>query len=110
PRLELPLPAGRQVAGELRPFGEAASRRLTAGAEPIGEMQNRPGTEGDVDERIEVEDPFALGLGEAAADGDHALGIGILERLRLSQMRGEALIGLLANRAGVEDDHVRLLL
>ena len=34
-----------------------------------------PGPERDVDERIEVEEPLALRLRVAAADGDHLLGV-----------------------------------
>ena len=81
-----------------------------AGADPVGEMRDRAWAEGDVDVRVELEDPLALRLRVAAADGDHALGVGSLQRRRLREMGGEALVGLLAHRAGVEDDHVGLLL
>ena len=37
-------------------------------------------------------------------------GIALLQRARLREVRGEALVRLLADRAGVEDDHVGLVL
>ena len=53
---------------------EAAARdALAARAEPVAEVRDRAGAERDVDERVELEDPLALRLGVAAADGDHAL-------------------------------------
>ena len=74
PRLESPLALHRQVAGE-RPLlavpKRAARDALPAGAEPVAEMRDRARAEGDVDERVELEDPLALRLGVAAADGDH---------------------------------------
>ena len=39
-----------------------------------------------------------------------AFGIARFQRVRLGKMRREALVGLLADRARVEDDHVRLFL
>ena len=68
------------------------------------EMRDRARPERDVHVRIELEDPLPLGLGVAAADGDHALRLGLLERPRLRQVRGEPLVGLLPDRARVEDD------
>ena len=53
---------------------------------------------------------LALGLGVTPADGDHLLRVGELQHLGVPEVRGEALIGLLADRAGVEDDHVRVRL
>ena len=82
---------------------------LTAGAEPVAEVRDRPGTERDVDERIELEDPLALRLGVAAADGDHAGRVDALPRRLGAEVRGELRVGLLADRAGVEDDDVGLL-
>ena len=42
-----------------------------AGAEPLAEMRDRARAERDVDVRVELEEPLALRLGVAAADGDH---------------------------------------
>src|SRR5205814_169647 len=50
--------------------------------------------------------PLALRLRVAPADGDHLLGVALLQRRRLREVGGEALVRLLADRAGVEDDHV----
>jgi hypothetical protein len=47
-------------------------------------------------------------LGPAAADADHALGVAALERACLTQVGDEAVVGLLADRAGVEEDEVGL--
>jgi hypothetical protein len=87
------------VHGELR--GEAALVEpertaldaLAAGAEPVAEVRDRPRPEGDVDERIALEDPLPLGLGVAAADGDDPCGVGVLERLRVAEVRGEPRVG-----------------
>ncbi len=77
-----------------------------AGAEPLAEVRDRAGPERDVDGRVELEDPLALRLGVAAADGDHAVGILALARRRLAEVRGELRVRLLADRARVEDDDV----
>src|SRR5262245_7847329 len=112
PRLEAPLAVHRQRPGELAllPGPEAPARRLTARAEPLGEMRDRPGPEGDVDERIEVEEPLALRLRVAAADGDHLLRVVALEHLRVAEVRGEPLVRLLTDRARVEDEDVGVFL
>ena len=89
---------------------KALPGRLAAGPEPLAEVGNRPRPEGDIDERIPLEDPLPLSLGIAAADRDHPPGVAILQRLGLRQVRGEALVGLLPDRAGIEDDDVGILL
>jgi hypothetical protein len=86
------------------------ARRLSPGPDPVGQVRDRAGPEGDVDVRVEVEDPLALRLGVAAADRDHLLRVALLERRGLREVRREALVGLLADGAGVEDEDVRLLL
>src|SRR5436305_5451235 len=64
PRLERPLVVQRQLRREravVEP--EAAARNaVPAGAEPVAEVRDRAGAERDVDRRIELEDPLALGL------------------------------------------------
>ena len=72
-------------------------------------MRDRAGAERDVDGGEELEDAFALGLGEAAADGDHPAGVVALARLRGAEVGGQPRVGLLADRAGVEDDDVRVV-
>ena len=108
PRLERPLAVHRQRRGERAVVeAEAAARDPDpARAEPVAEVRDRAGAEGDVDVGVELEDPLALRLGVAAADGDHAVGISPLARRRVAEVRGELRVGLLADRAGVEDDDV----
>src|SRR5215210_3293668 len=112
PRLELPLPVHREVAGE-GPFFEpeaGARHARPAGAEPVPEVVNRSRAERDVDERIQAEETLSLRLGVAPPDGDDLVGVPLLQRARLREMSGEPLIGLLADGARVEDQHVRVLL
>ena len=66
------------------------ARPEPAGPEPLAEVRDRAGPERDVHERVELEQALTLGLGEAAADGDHTLRIALLERPRLREMGGEA--------------------
>ena len=112
PGLKPTLAMHRQMARERALLqAEASARNPDAPAgEPVAEMRDRPGAERDVDERIQLEEALALRLGIAAADGDHLLGITLLQRPRLSEMRGEALIGLLADRARIEDEDVGFVL
>ena len=71
-------------------------------------MGDRPGTERDVDGRVELEDPVPLRLRVAAADRDHAVRMLALARSCLAQVCRQLRVGLLADRAGVEDDDIRL--
>ena len=80
-----------------------------ARAEPVAEMRDRAGPEGDVDARVELEDALALRLGVAAADRDHALRILALARERVAEVGGELRVGLLPDRARVEDDDIGLV-
>ena len=73
-------------------------------------MRDRPRPERDVDVRIELEEPLALRFRVAAPDGDHLVRVASLHRGRLGEMRRELLVGLLPDRAGVEDEDVRLFL
>ena len=97
-----------QVAGEALELEEALGGQRVAGQE-LGELVHLAGPERDVDERELREHLVLHRLRPAAADADHALGIAALERPRLVQVRDEALVGLLADRAGVEEDQVRVL-
>ena len=102
----------RRAAGRLRTGStrEAPARDAhAAGADPVGQVRDRPGAERDVHGGIELEDPLALRLGVAPTDRDDPVGVGFLERGGLREVRREALVGLLADGARVEDDDVRLL-
>ena len=113
PRLETPLAPDRKSCGErtLLSGSEGAARdALAAGAEPVTEVRDRSWPERDVDGRKESEQPLALGLGIATADGDNGAGVFALVLRRISHVRSEARVRLLADCAGVEDDHVCLLL
>ena len=99
--------AGRSPANESH-CPKPAAWRDAAGADPVGEVRDRTGPEGDVDVRVELEEAVALRLGVAAADRDHLVRVALLERRRLREVGGEALVGLLADRARVEHEHVRL--
>ena len=111
PRLERPLAVHRQLRGEVAVVEAEPPARdpVAARAEPLAEMRDRPRPERDVDRRVELEDALALSLRVAAADGDHAVGVLALARGRLAEVRGELRVGLLADRAGVEDDDVGLV-
>src|SRR4051812_41887461 len=68
-----------------------------------------PGAEGDIDEREAVEDLVLDRLRPAAADPDDPLGVLGLEPLCLAEVGDEARGGRLPDRAGVEEDQVRLI-
>ena len=108
PGTERALAVHREVAGEVLVSAEAAARRFSPGPEPLAEVWNRAGTERDVDLWVELEDPFALRLGVAAADRDDELRVLALSRSRIAEIGGELGVRLLANRAGVEDEDVRI--
>ena len=113
PRLERPLAHRRQQRGEGPLLSGAEAPALSsepARAEPVGQVRDGAGPEGHVDEGVHVEEALSLGLRVAAADGDDALRITLLQRAGLGEMSREALIRLLADRARVEDHHVRLVL
>ena len=102
----------RQSTGELACVeAEAATLHShPSGPDPLAEMRDRSRPEGNVDVRVEVEQPLPLRLRVTPADRNHLLGIARFQGVRLGEMRREALVGLLADRARVEDDHVSLFL
>ena len=113
PGLEAPLaPDGKPSReGALLAGAEpAASDALAAGAEPVAEVRDRAGPERDVHVWVELEQPLPLRLRVAAADGDDRPRPLALQLRRIAHVGGEARVGLLADRAGIEDDHVRLVL
>ena len=112
PGLEAALALERQRGRERALLGDperAARDPLAVGADPVREVRDRARAEGDVHERVQLEQALALGLRVAAADGDDRVRVPLLQHLRVAHVRGEALVGLLADRARVEDEHVGLL-
>ena len=76
----------------------------------LGQLVHLAGSEGDVDEGESGEHLILDRLCPAAADADGPRGIFCLEALGMAEVSHEAIVGLLPNRAGVEQDQVRLVL
>ena len=111
PRLKAALAVHRQRGGELTLLSgapHAARHAEPTGAEPLAEMRDRPRAESDVDVGVKREEPVALRLRVTAADGDDRVGLRALLRGCVPHVCRELRVGLLADRAGVEHDHVRL--
>ena len=110
PGLEAPLAVDRKVRCEVlvRPEPSTIDRVATR-RDPVAEMRNRARPESDIDERIPLEDAFALRFGVAASDSDDEIGPLALHRAGIPQVRGEPLIRLLPDGARVEDDDVGVL-
>jgi hypothetical protein len=66
------------------------------------------GAERDVDERVALEDEIALRLRVAAAHGNDDVRLPALSRGGVSEVGGQPGVGLLADRARVEDEDVGL--
>ena len=110
PRAEATLAMHRKRCRE-RVVGSESSpwNGVAACLDPLAEVRDRAGAERDVDERVQLEDPFALRLGIAAAHGDDEIGMPPLSRSRVAEIRRELRVGLLPDRARVEDEDVCLL-
>ena len=76
---------------------------------PLREVRDRAGPERDVDERIELEDPLALRLRVAATHRDHELRVLALAGTGVAEICRQPRVGLLPDRARVENDDVRLV-
>ena len=110
PGLEATFAATREIGGEVLVRAEATSvDREAAGCDPVAQVRDRAGTECDVDERIELEDPLSLRLGVAPADRDDDVGSLALHGAGVSEVRREPRVGLLADGARVEHDDVGLV-
>ena len=110
PGAEPSLTVHRKRRGERVVRAEAAARHGVAPRlDPLPEVRDRSGAERDVDERIALEDPLALRLRVAAADRDDEIGMAPLPCGRLAEVRRELRVGLLADRARVEDEDVGVL-
>ena len=107
PRLEAALAAEREVGREMLVRAEPAARNgVPARGDPLAEVRDRARAEGDVDERILLEDPLPLGFCVAPADGDHDVRPLALQRTRVAEVRGETCVRLLPDRARVEHEDV----
>ena len=110
PCLEAPFAAYREISREMLMRAESTARdRVATGFNPLAEVRDRPGAEGDIDERVSLEDLLSLRLCIAAADGDDDVGSSPLQRARVSEVGSQPRVRLLADRAGVEHDHVGLV-
>ena len=105
PCLELARALHRQMPGEALELEEALRADRVRGQE-LGEAADLPRPEGDVHEREPLEDLVFHRLRPATADADDPARVLGLEPLRLAQVRDEARISRLADRAGVEEDQV----
>ena len=108
PGLVRPLTAHRQVAGELVEGREVAARQRATGADVVAEPRDRARAEREVDERVLLEQLVLHRLRPAAADDDLLAGVALLHGARVHEVLQEPPVGLLADRAGVEDEHVGL--
>ena len=89
---------------------EAPARHShTACADPLAEVRDRPGAERHVDERVAGEDRVALRLGKASAHRNDRVGPPALARGCVPQVGRQLRVGLFADRARVEHEHVSLL-
>src|SRR2546430_1730907 len=88
---------------------EVALRRQRIADQELRKLVHLSWAERYVDERKALEDLVLERLRPAPAHADHALGLLALEPARLTEVRGQAAVGRLADRAGVEEDQVGLL-
>src|SRR5271155_4090094 len=108
PSLERAPSARRQMAGEPLELEVALGGQRVARQE-LRELVNLAWTEGDIDEREAFEHLLLDRLRPAATDAHYALWAPALQPLGLPQVRDEAAVGRLADRARVEQDQVGLL-
>ncbi len=86
-----------------------AGRRAAARRSSPGARSEVVGPEDHVDVGARSSDALAIHLGEAAADGDLQARAALAQRLQVAQVPVEAVVGVLADAAGVEDDDVGVL-
>jgi hypothetical protein len=108
PALEGTLTVRRQMPGE------SLELEVALGAERVAHQKLRQlvhlaGAECDIDERKALEHLLLDGLRPAAADPDDSLRPLSLQALGRTEMRNEAAVGGLSDRAGVEEDQIRLI-
>jgi hypothetical protein len=103
--LEVALALGGQAPGEAFEL-EVALRRDAVARQELGELVDLARAEGHVDEGELLEDALLHRLRPAAADPDHPRRVLDLEPLRFTEVAHQPVVGLLADRAGVEQDQV----
>ena len=106
------LAPGRQGRREDLERLEDLDLRLLLHPRALEQHRQRPdvvGAEHDVDPRRLPRDRRAVLLGQAAADGDLHPGLLRLHRREVAEVAVELVVGVLADRAGVEHDDVGLL-
>ena len=103
------LTAGRERRRVRLVLLEDLDQRL-AGAARLGQERGRVGEVVGAEHDIHMTGPFdhevAVLLGQTAADRDLEVGAAVLERLEVTQRAVEAVVGVLADAAGVEHHHV----
>ena len=88
----------------------SVTRSVGAGfVQQLGRPVHVVGAEHDVDVRRPPADRVTVLLGQAAADHDLEVGAGRFERLEVAERAVELVVGVLADAAGVEHDHVGLV-
>ncbi len=107
PALEGAGASGREMAGEALELEVALSGQRVAGQE-LRKLVHLAWPEGDIDEREALEHLVLDRLSPAASHPHHPLGLFSLEALGLPQVGDEAAVRGLADRAGVEEDQIRL--
>src|SRR5690606_3032186 len=99
-------------AVELLDLGEAdVDLRLSAraaGGDQLGQAVQGLRAEDEVDMRRAFDDRLAFLAGDAAADADDEGLVGCLELLPAPELAEDLLLGLLADRTGIDEDDVRL--
>ena len=79
------------------------------GGDPIRPRGARgDGLDGRSDARA-AHDGGAFLAGDASADADDQIGVGVLEAANAAEIVEDPLLRFLAHRAGVEKDHIRVL-
>ena len=97
--------------GEVLVCPETAARDgVTACRDPLAQMRDRARPEGDVHERVLLEDALALSLGVAPSDRHDDVWPVALQRSGVPEVRRQPGIRLLADRARVEHDDVGTVL
>ena len=110
PGPERVLPCRRQRTREdLRVLPDVHQRTLGLGAaQELEQVRQRVGPDHDVDPRRSPLDRPPVLLCEASGDDDPQLRVPILQRLQVAEVPVELVVGVLPDRARVQDDEPRL--